>query len=137
MLFRSIEGGEDKLGRVSSITNGEAARFEGGSGSIAAETLEDKADDSSTLIENKSIGAQVDALLIRLPELTNRDLIDQAAVDFCFLNSKASRNRLLKVLEEVPRGRQDLLPYYSRLVATLNRYMPDIGTNLVIYVCSC
>ena len=134
---KTTEGVDDKLGRVPSTINGEAARSEGGSGSIAAETFEDKAEDSSTLIENKSIGAQVDALLIRLPELTNRDLIDQAAVDFCFLNSKASRNRLLKVLEEVPRGRQDLLPYYSRLVATLNRYMPDIGTNLVIYVCSC
>lgn len=132
---KTTEGGEEKLGKTLNITNGEATRLEGGSGSVAAETLDDKAEDSSTMIENKSIGAQVDALLIRLPELTNRDLIDQAAVDFCFLNSKASRNRLLKVLEEVPRGRQDLLPYYSRLVATLNRYMPDIGTNLVTYVC--
>lgn len=94
----------------------------------------EKPEDTSTTIQNKTIGAQVDALLIRLPELTNRDLIDQAAIDFCFLNSKASRNRLLKVLEEIPRGRQDLLPYYSRLVATLNRYMPDIGTGLVGYV---
>lgn len=95
---------------------------------------EERGGDSSTTISNKSIGAQVDALLIRLPELTNRDLIDQAAIDFCFLNSKASRNRLIKVLEEVPRGRQDLLPYYARLVATLNKYIPDIGSSLVTYV---
>ncbi|KAH8155239.1 uncharacterized protein LAJ45_00248 [Morchella importuna] len=91
-------------------------------------------DEFSTAIANKTIGAQVDALLIRLPELTNRDLIDQAAVDFCFLNSKASRNRLLKVLQDVPRGRQDLLPYYSRLVATLNRYLPDVGKGIVEYL---
>lgn len=89
---------------------------------------------TSTTIANKTIGAQVDALLVRLPELTNRDLIDQAAFDFCFLNSKASRNRLLKVLQEVPRGRQDLLPYYARLIATLNKYLPDIGKGMVEYL---
>ena len=37
------------------------------------------------------------ALLTRLPDATNRTLIDQAAVDFAFLNSKAARKRLVKV----------------------------------------
>jgi len=37
------------------------------------------------------------ALLTRLPDATNRTLIDQAAVDFAFLNSKAGRKRLIKV----------------------------------------
>ena len=40
------------------------------------------------------------ALLARLPDATNRTLIDQAAVDFAFLNSKAARKRLVKVLSE-------------------------------------
>ena len=88
-------------------------------------------DGSSTVIANKTIGAQVDALLLRLPDLNNRDMIDQAAFDFCFLNSKASRNRLIRVLQEVPRSRQDLLPTYSRLTATLSRYLPDIGKSVV------
>ncbi|CCX34186.1 Similar to Nonsense-mediated mRNA decay protein 2; acc. no. O13824 [Pyronema omphalodes CBS 100304] len=92
---------------------------------------EKKADDASMVIVNKTIGAQVDALLLRLPELNNRDMIDQAAIDFCFLNSKASRNRLIRVLQDVPRFRQDLLPTYSRLTATLNKYLPDIGKALV------
>lgn len=42
--------------------------------------------------------AQLDSLLSRLPNMINRDLIDQAAVDFCYLNSKASRNKLIKVI---------------------------------------
>jgi regulator of nonsense transcripts 2 len=71
------------------------------------------------------------ALLARLPDCTNRTLIDQAAVDFAFLNSKAARRRLTKFLTQVPKTRTDLLPHYSRLVATLNKYMPDIGTELV------
>jgi regulator of nonsense transcripts 2 len=37
------------------------------------------------------------ALVARLPDCTNRTLIDQAAVDFAFLNSKAARKRLTKV----------------------------------------
>ncbi|CAK5281737.1 unnamed protein product [Mycena citricolor] len=71
------------------------------------------------------------ALLVRLPDATNRALIDQAAIDFAFLNSKAARKRLVKFLGQVPKNRTDLLPHYSRLVATLNTYMPDIGTDLV------
>ncbi|KJZ78097.1 hypothetical protein HIM_02734 [Hirsutella minnesotensis 3608] len=92
------------------------------------------ADEQSMAIANKTIGAQVDALLARLPELTHKDIIDQTAVDFCFLNSKASRNRLVKALTEVPKGRSDLLPSWSRLVATLGRYMPDVPKGLVDYL---
>lgn len=79
-------------------------------------------------------------------------MIDQAAVDFAFLNSKAARKRLIKVgcylmnlplgnlisvdqfLTAVPKNRTDLLPHYSRLVATLSKYMPDIGSELVVSV---
>ncbi|KAF3937458.1 hypothetical protein ABW19_dt0209589 [Dactylella cylindrospora] len=91
--------------------------------------------DRDTSIANKTIGAQVDALLIRLPELTNRDLIDTFAFDFCFLNSKASRNRLIKVLEDIPKGRSDLLPYYTRLIASLAKAgLTDIPNAMVAYL---
>lgn len=99
-----------------------------------AKPADTTADDQSTAIANKTIGAQVDALLLRLPELTTKEIIDQTAIDFCFLNSKASRNRLLKALTEVPKGRSDLLPGWSRLVATLGRYMADIPKGLVEYL---
>ncbi|RFU77012.1 hypothetical protein TARUN_5214, partial [Trichoderma arundinaceum] len=91
-------------------------------------------DDQSMAIANKTIGAQVDAILARLPDLINKDVIDQTAIDFCFLNSKASRNRLVKALTEVPKGRSDLLPSWARLVATLGRYMPDVPKGLVDYL---
>lgn len=92
------------------------------------------ADDQSTIIANKTTGAQVDALLVKLPELQNKEMVDQTAIDFCFLNSKASRNRLGKALQDVPRGRSDLLPFYSRLIATLGKYMPDIIHGVVSYL---
>jgi regulator of nonsense transcripts 2 len=100
----------------------------------ASKVSEATADDQSTMIANKTIGAQVDQLLLRLPDLMNKDAVDQIAVDFCFLNSKASRNRLIKALTEVPKGRGILLPFWARLVATLGQYMPDVPKALVDYL---
>lgn len=90
--------------------------------------------DQSTAIANKTVGAQVDALLARLSEITSKEMVDEAAVAFCFVNSKASRNRLIKAIQEVPKGRSDLLPFYGRLVTTLSKYMPDISQGLVSHL---
>ena len=94
----------------------------------------DATDDQSTAIANKTVGAQVEALLARLLEVQSKDGIDQIAIDFCFLNSKASRNRLLKSVQEVPKGRSDLLPFYSRLVTTLGKHFLDISNGLVSHL---
>ncbi|KAL6247761.1 mRNA decay protein [Rhinocladiella similis] len=91
-------------------------------------------DDQSTIIANKTVGAQVDAILLRLPDLQTKEMVDQVALDFCFLNSKASRNRLIKALQDVPKGRTDLLPLYARLAATLGQYMTDIVQGLVTHL---
>ena len=91
-------------------------------------------DDQSTIIANKSVGAQVDAILARLPELQTKDSVDQIALDFCFVNSKASRNRLVRNVQDPPKGRIDLLPLYARLAATLGQYMPDILQALVLHL---
>ena len=37
-------------------------------------------------------------------------------------------------MSQVPKNRTDLLPHYSRFIATLNKYMPDIGTEIVALV---
>lgn len=88
-------------------------------------------DEQSMQIANKTVGAQVDAILVRLLEVQNKEHVDSIAHDFCFLNSKASRNRLLKSLQEVPRGRTDLLPLFARLIATLGQYMPDLLSGMI------
>jgi regulator of nonsense transcripts 2 len=36
----------------------------------------------------------------KLPEATSRDAIDQVAIEFMYVNSKAARKRLVKVLHE-------------------------------------
>jgi regulator of nonsense transcripts 2 len=102
--------------------------------SSATEAKPTDSDDLSTAIANKSVGAQVDAVLAKLPELNTKDAVDSTAIEFCFLNSKASRNRLIKAVQEIPKGRSDLLPLYSRLIATLGKYMPDVSQGLVAYL---
>lgn len=74
----------------------------------------------------------LDAFISALPNCINRDLIDSAAMEFCLrLNTKPSRKKLVRALFLVPRTRLDLLPFYSRLVATLQPLMPDLATDLV------
>ncbi|KAJ6004750.1 Nonsense-mediated mRNA decay factor (Upf2) [Penicillium herquei] len=102
------------------------------------EPSDDKAaadlEDQSMAIASKTVGAQVDSLLSKLPELQTKDQVDQFALDFCFVNSKASRNRLVKAVSDIPKGRVDLLPLYSRLVATLGQYLPDVPQGLTTYL---
>ncbi|KAJ3089612.1 hypothetical protein HK102_005928 [Quaeritorhiza haematococci] len=93
-------------------------------------------DDDDDGDKQKKVGSTAQAvldslLLTRLPNALNRDAVDQIAVEYCYVNSKGSRKRLVRTLLAVSRQRLDLLPYYSRLIATLNVYMPEIGTAVV------
>ncbi|XP_043701685.1 regulator of nonsense transcripts UPF2 [Telopea speciosissima] len=76
-------------------------------------------------------GTNLDALLQRLPGCVSRDLIDQLTVEFCYLNSKSNRKRLVRALFNVPRTSLELLPYYSRMVATLSTCMKDVSSMLL------
>lgn len=90
-------------------------------------------DEQAVADEGLSAGpaAQLSALLARLPDMTNRALIDSACVDFAYLNSKAARKRLIKQLTALPRNRSDLIPYYARLIATLNPFFSEIGKGVI------
>ena len=68
-----------------------------------------------------------------LPECSRREQIDEITEKFCTNHgtSKNSRKRLSQTLFHVPRTRLDLLPYYSRMAATLCRVWPDVSASLV------
>ncbi|XP_064473011.1 regulator of nonsense transcripts 2-like isoform X2 [Ornithodoros turicata] len=74
----------------------------------------------------------LDSFLTSLLHCVNREMVDQAAIQFCMnLNTKPNRIKLVRALFLVPRTRLDLLPFYARLVATLNPCMPDVANELV------
>lgn len=67
----------------------------------------------------------------RLSSMQSRALADQAAIDFCYINSKAMRKRLVDTLIDLPFRRLDLLPFIGRLLATLKPFFPDICQAVV------
>lgn len=99
------------------------------------EKAKDKDAERKGEIEKEKIkgleGTNLDGLLQRLPGCVSRDLIDQLTVEFCYLNSKSNRKKLVKALFNVPRTSLELLPYYSRMVATLSTCMKDVSSMLL------
>jgi len=75
--------------------------------------------------------AKLEQLLLELPNCYRKDLIDNWAVEFCYVNSKANRKRLAQALYRVRWSSLELLPFYARLVATLNQVFPDLKVPLV------
>lgn len=125
---------DDQIPKRPASTGGDGANPALGDGTYESESKASEGEDQSTATASKTVGAQVDALLTRLPELQTKDMVDQLALEFCFFNSKASRNRLIKSVSEIPKGRSDLLPLYARLVATLGQYLPDVTQGLISYL---
>eukprot|EP01135_Chromosphaera_perkinsii_P001951 Nk52_evm8s214 gene=Nk52_evmTU8s214 len=75
--------------------------------------------------------AEIAHFLERLSLCVNRELIDKLAVEFCYLNSKLNRRKLVNFVFEIPRSRLEVIPYYCRLIATLNKCLPDVGATIV------
>lgn len=82
-------------------------------------------------VETSSAQIAFSALTSKLVNCLSRDAVEQLAMDFVFINNKGTRRQLIQALLGVSRQRLDLLPYYSRLIATLNPYWPEIGTSVV------
>lgn len=68
-----------------------------------------------------------------LPECHRREQIDELSEKFSINHgsSKNARKRLSKTMFLVPRTRIDLIPFYSRMAATLDRIWPDIAEVLL------
>ncbi|XP_050515611.1 regulator of nonsense transcripts 2 [Diabrotica virgifera virgifera] len=92
---------------------------------IAEEEIEDP---TSTTASNKIV---LEAFLNNLPNCVNREMIDNAAIDFLVtLNNKHNRKKLVRSLFGVNRTRLDLLPFYARFVAILHPAVPEVGSEL-------
>ena len=68
----------------------------------------------------------------KLPEVINKQRAVEFCVSFCYLNSKASRKKLVAALLKVNRNRVELLATYSRIIASLHRIFPlDIAPPIL------
>ncbi|XP_074025412.1 UPF2 regulator of nonsense mediated mRNA decay [Leptinotarsa decemlineata] len=89
---------------------------------------EETEDVATTTASNKIV---LEAFLNNLPNCVNREMIDNAAIDFLVtLNTKHNRKKLVRSLFAVNRTRLDLLPFYARFVAILQPALPEVGNEL-------
>nr|CAG4641458.1 EOG090X0143 [Eurycercus lamellatus] len=112
------------------IEDGEPAKEEPDEDIKPAE-LEDEKEETDVPVSLQSNKVLLDSFLTTLSTCVNREMIDSAAIEFSTnLNTKNNRKKLVKTLFMVQRTRLDLLPFYSRLVATLHPYIPEVATDL-------
>lgn len=83
--------------------------------------------DNENLGETTKRNNALDEFLTKLQTIQSRDLVDKAAIEFCYLNSKGARKRLIKTLLVIPKNRLDIIPYYGRFIATLSKSIPEIS----------
>nr|CAG4635937.1 EOG090X0143 [Eubosmina coregoni]SVE69635.1 EOG090X0143 [Eubosmina coregoni] len=93
--------------------------------------FEDEKEDADLPVSLQSNKVLLDSFLTTLSACVNREMIDSAAIEFSTnLNTKHNRKKLVRTLFSVQRTRLDLLPFYSRLVATMHPYIPEVATDL-------
>lgn len=91
--------------------------------------IEEETEDQT--LSNASNKIMLEAFLNNLPNCVNREMIDNAAIDFLVtLNMKHNRRKLVRTLFGVNRTRLDLLPFYARFVAILYPAVPEVGNDL-------
>uniref|UniRef100_A0A1I7SYP2 MIF4G domain-containing protein n=1 Tax=Caenorhabditis tropicalis TaxID=1561998 RepID=A0A1I7SYP2_9PELO len=70
--------------------------------------------------------------VLDLDHLVSKYSTDKAAEYFVSnLNNKGCRKRLVKLMVDPPPTRIDVVPFYARLIATLENVMPDLTTEIV------
>jgi len=126
---------------ASSTTDGGASTVASTSAPNLATTTTSSAPEASSSSSSSSaeekrdkIPSKLDLLLQRLPSCVNRDMIDQIATDFCYINSRANRKRLIKALFQVPRTELVLV---RRERAAARASMISMWNSLHATVCSC
>ncbi|KAJ2779089.1 mRNA decay protein [Coemansia javaensis] len=118
-------GGKPRPAKAAAASAGEEAPAEG------ALTIVQQSGSSSEAATHMTAPATFAQIVRRLPTLTTKDQADQAAVDFCYVNTRANRRALVSVLLDAPRRQTFVIPLYSRFLATLHPYFPEIGDGVV------
>ena len=123
---------EAALARAASTARTNEQDVDQQAGTDQHDTTEDDQDDDDINI-GASLKCILDSFITSLKDCVNRDLVDKAAQDFCMnMNTRANRKKLARALFNVHRSRLDLLPFFSRLAATLHSCVPEVSEHLVL-----
>lgn len=93
-------------------------------------------DESETDVKDGlSAKEEFDNFMKSLMGIYNRELVDQASQEFLMnLNSPMNRKKLAREMWKVDRRRIDLLPFFTRLAASLKECAPSVPDELAQYL---
>jgi hypothetical protein len=74
----------------------------------------------------------MDLLLQDLERVTGKDSLDELTGKFCYENSEKSRAKLIEFLYLADRRRTEMLPLYCRFVATIDKYLSEDVTPVIV-----
>ena len=114
------------------VSSSAASGNDDGDGKAAAAAAPAQDPSNSNELEQLRSDQQLrlDDLFSQLQNTVNKDAADKISLEFCYLNLKSVRKRVVKALFSCPRQRLELLPYYSRIAAILTRVHPEVGPSL-------
>ncbi|CAB3409551.1 unnamed protein product [Caenorhabditis bovis] len=82
--------------------------------------------------EKEKVTNNWQSFMLDLNHCVSKYSADKAAIFFVSsLNTKSNRKKLVNLMVNPPQSRLDLLPFYARLVATLEAVMPDVTIEVV------
>lgn len=80
---------------------------------------------------NRGTSTNIKEFFLKLTHCINRNLIDNAAIEFVtHFNKKSHRKRLVQHLLNPPLDRFDLLPFYACFIATIKSVMPEVSMQV-------
>ena len=131
------EGNEDTSANTSANNDHDNDNDGGGNALLAdIETIMDNTaaasasenDSEQEDFETTGPPSKIDILLSeKLPECLSKEKVDEFCEAFCHMNNKGARRKLAQALTYIPRNRLELVSYYARVLASLNRIWTDIA----------
>jgi regulator of nonsense transcripts 2 len=82
---------------------------------------EEELNSNFTLTESSSSNSPFDVFLKSLNDVSSKSECDKLAEQFCHLNNKGNKKKLLDFLLNANKFRNDILPFYARIIATLSQ----------------
>lgn len=98
------------------------------------ETTDDGPSTSGDAAETSANGEKVQEILLLLTRSPSREVVDKCALDFTYVNNRASRRKVLNHFINMNRNEQHKLSFFARFIATVAPVCPDLVKGILDYL---
>lgn len=125
--FESLKKSQPSKDKAPEITQeGEEFRYK--------EEADDGPASSTDAAETSSNGEKMQEILLVLTRTPSREVVDRCALDFTYVNNRASRRRILNHFIHMKTTEQHKLPFFVRFIATVAPVCPDLVKGILDYL---